>query len=91
MVIEKEDTALYSVFWPQFHETPTYYESLSAAIAHASQEIPEELAKYVNISYKGCQLETTAVYRLSAQAEALANRLVCLVAEIHQDCLPALR
>lgn len=84
LIIVKEAPAVYAAYYPRFEEAPSYHESIREALLHAADFIPEEIAKFVNIAYCGCHLETAAICLLSNQAEAMASRLVELVAGVHQ-------
>lgn len=84
LIIKKEATAVYAAYYPRFEEEPSYHESIQEALLHAADFIPEEVAKFVNVAYHGCRLETAAISQLPSQAEAMASRLVALVAEVHQ-------
>lgn len=84
LILEKEAPAVYAAHYPRFAEEPSYHESIREALLHAADFVPEEIAKFVNVAYRGCRLGTAAICQLPNQAEAMASRLVELVAEVHQ-------
>ncbi len=84
LILVKEAPSVYAAYCSRIEGEPSYHDSLQEALLHVAEFIPEEVAKFVNVAYCGCRLETAAICQLPSNAEVMASRLVALVAEVHQ-------
>lgn len=82
--IQKIAPGVYAFHCSDALESPTTHDSLSEGISFYGTDIPPEIGEFVNITYGGCQLETTPVNELVNKAEVLAQRLVALMAALHE-------
>lgn len=64
---------------------PSAYDTITAALRTVAQEIPDEFAHFVEVHYSGVSSGTIGTTRLAAEAEAIADRLVELVAALHRS------
>lgn len=63
---------------------PTQHGSICEALAYCGENIPAELAKFVEVQYGGVSSGTTEVARLRTEAHQLADELVAMVAKVVQ-------
>lgn len=64
-------------------DRPSTHDSIGDCLRKYGAEIPSDFAKFVNIEYGGCHLETLPVTDLEPRADELANRLMQLLAGLH--------
>lgn len=65
--------------------TPTFHDSIAAALRHYGEDIPPEFARFVEVRYHEVSLGTTRVSRLTKEPELMANELVALLAAVYQS------
>ncbi len=63
---------------------PTEHGSICEALAYCGENIPAEIAQYVEVQYGGVNSGTTAVTRLRNESHQIANELVAMVAKVTQ-------
>lgn len=81
--IEKLAPGVYQGHCTGESDCPDTHGSIADCLRQYGREIPPELAKFANIEYGGCHLETTPVDDLAPKADALADRLMALIAALH--------
>ena len=65
--------------------SPSVYDTITAALRAVAQDIPDDFAHFVDVHYGGVSSGTIGTMRLAAEAEAVASRLVDLVAAVHRS------
>ena len=63
---------------------PTFHTRLADALREAAASVPADFAKFLEPRYAGCTTGTISCEQLSLQAEQVADRLVALLAQLHQ-------
>lgn len=81
--IEKLSSGVYRAHCTGEPWEPQTHSSIADCLREYGAAIPPEMAKFVNIEYGGCHLETTAVADLESRADDLSNRLMHLLAGLH--------
>lgn len=81
--IEKLSPGVYRAHCTGEPWEPQTHDSIADCLREYGAAIPPELAKFVNIEYGCCHLETTAVSDLESRADELADRLIQLIAGLH--------
>lgn len=64
---------------------PSAYDTITAALRAVAQDIPDDFAHFVEVHYSGVSSGTIGTTRLAVEAEAVAARLVELVAAVHRS------
>jgi hypothetical protein len=85
--IEQLAPSVYIVHYTSHHggvviSEPTQHRSISEALAYCGENIPSELAAYVEVQYGYVSSGTTAVARLRSEPLQLAAELVAMVADV---------
>jgi hypothetical protein len=81
--IERLAPGTYQVHCSGAPDQPTTHNSIADGLRKYGADIPSDFAKFVNIEYGGCHLETMPVESLELAADKLADRLMQLIAALH--------
>jgi hypothetical protein len=82
--VQRLEPGVYAFHCADAPDSPSTHNTIAEGFRFYGNDIPPEIATFVNIEYGGCQLETTPVSELESKAEALAQRLMQLVARLHE-------